>query len=172
MLYGDRFGHILALEPDPANFAKLQSAVAALPPLAAAKVECRRAALASERTILYLDATGTASSTASAVPSTGAIAVTAETLDALIDGSRPTLVKLDVEGFEINALEGARETIQRHGPVLAICVYHRQNHLWKIPLLVRQWRDDYAFFLRPHNEEGWDLVCYAVPRTRLRGHAS
>jgi hypothetical protein len=48
-----------------------------------------------------------------------------------------------------------------------VCVYHLQNHLWKIPLMLREWRDDYAFFLRPHNEEGWDLVCYAVPRERL-----
>ena len=171
-VYGDNFGHILALEPDPGNFLKLQSAVAALSPAAAAKIDCRRAALGSERTTLYLDATGTASSTASAVPSPGTIAVPAETLDTLTDGARPTFVKLDLEGFEVDALEGARTTIHSHGPVLAICVYHRQNHLWKIPLLVRQWRDDYAFFLRPHNEEGWDLVCYAVPRARLRGHAS
>jgi hypothetical protein len=71
----------------------------------------------------------------------------------------------------VDALEGARKTIQRHAPILAICVYHRQDHVWRIPLLLRQWRDDYAFFLRPHNEEGWDLVCYAVPRARLAGNA-
>ena len=50
--------------------------------------------------------------------------------------------------------------------MLAICVYHKQDHLWRIPLLLREWHE-YAFFLRPHNEEGWDLVCYAVPRARL-----
>ena len=71
----------------------------------------------------------------------------------------------------MDALEGARQTIERHAPILAVCVYHRQDHLWRIPLLLRQWRDDYAFFLRPHNEEGWDLVCYAVPRARLIGGA-
>jgi hypothetical protein len=27
---------------------------------------------------------------------------------------------------------------------------------------------EYHFFLRPHNEEGWDLVCYAIPAERLR----
>ena len=42
-----------------------------------------------------------------------------------------------------------------------------RTSLWKIPLLLREWRNDYALFLRPHNEEGWDLVCYAVPRERL-----
>jgi hypothetical protein len=53
--------------------------------------------------------------------------------------------------------------------VIAVCVYHTQDHLWRIPLLLKSWRDDYALFLRPHNEEGWDLVCYAVPRARLSG---
>ena len=77
--------------------------------------------------------------------------------------------EVDIEGFEVDALQGARETIQRQAPVLAVCVYHRQDHLWRIPLLLSSLRDDSAFFLRPHNEEGWDLLCYAVPRARLTG---
>lgn len=168
-LHGDRFGHILALEPDPANFAQLRATVAALPPAARAKVDCRQAALGSQRSTLHLAATGTAASTTSAAASAGTIAVDAEALDSLVEGGRPTFVKLDIEGFEVDALKGGRGTIQRLAPVLAVCVYHQQNHLWRIPLLLRDWRDDYAFFLRPHNEEGWDLVCYAVPRGRLRG---
>ncbi len=165
--YGERFGHILAIEPDPVNFAKLQAVVASLSPVARAKVECRQNALASKHSMLHLDATGTASSATHVAPSAGTIAVNAETLDALVNGAQPTFIKLDIEGFEIDALEGARKTIDQHAPVLAVCVYHLQNHLWKIPLLLHEWRKDYAFFLRPHNEEGWDLVCYAVPRTRL-----
>ena len=170
-VYGDRFGHILALEPDPANFAALQATVAALSPAARAKVDCRQIALGSEGRTLHLDATGTAASTTSLAPSAGTIAVRAETLDSLVEGARPTFIKLDIEGFEMDALEGGRKTIQRHAPVLAVCVYHRQDHLWRIPLQLSALRDDYAFFLRPHNEEGWDLVCYAVPRARLTGKA-
>jgi FkbM family methyltransferase len=170
-LHGERFGHVLALEPDPGNFIQLQATVAALSPASRAKVDCRQAALGSERSTLHLDATGTAASTTSVAPSAGTIAVSAETLDSLVDGAHPTFIKLDIEGFEVAALEGARQTIARDAPILAVCVYHRQDHLWKIPLLLRRWRDDYAFFLRPHNEEGWDLVCYAVPRARLLGNA-
>jgi FkbM family methyltransferase len=169
--YGERFGHILALEPDPGNFARLQAAVTALPSAVRAKVDCRQVALGSERSTLYMDATATAASVTSVAPAAGTIAVRAETLDDLVEGAIPTLIKLDIEGFEVDALEGGRQTIERHAPALAVCVYHRQDHLWKIPLLLREWRDDYAFFLRPHNEEGWDLVCYAVPRARLVGSA-
>jgi FkbM family methyltransferase len=168
-LHGDRFGHVLALEPDPGNFARLEATVAALPAPTRAKIDCRMMAVAAEPGTLHIDATGTASSAASAAASAGSVAIQAETMDALTADARPTFIKLDIEGFEIEALKGARRAIDRHAPVLAVCVYHVQDHLWRIPLLLREWRDDYALVLRPHNEEGWDLVCYAVPRARLSG---
>ncbi len=52
-------------------------------------------------------------------------------------------------------------------PVLTICSYHKQDHLWRIPLLIHSICDGYRFFLRPHLLEVWDLVCYAVPENRL-----
>lgn len=168
-LHGDRFGRVLALEPDPANFAKLEATVAALPAPAAAKIATRQVALASAPGTLHLEATGTAATATRPNASAGTVAVPAEPLDALAGDARPTFVKLDIEGAEIDALHGARGTIAAHAPALAVCVYHEQNHLWRIPLLLREWRTDYALFLRPHNEEGWDLVCYAIPRGRLTG---
>jgi FkbM family methyltransferase len=166
-IHDNRFAYLLAVEPDPANFEKLRQTVAALPVDVQARVRCRQVALGAERRTLHLAATGTASSVTSVAASAGTIAVPAETIDALVEADRPTFIKLDIEGFEIEALEGGCQTIQRHAPILAVCVYHVQDHLWRIPLLLREWRQDYALFLRPHNEEGWDLVCYAVPRARL-----
>jgi FkbM family methyltransferase len=171
-LYGDRFGHLLAVEPDPSNFARLQATVDHLPTPVRTKVDCRHLALASGATTLYLDATGTASSTTRSAAAQGSVAVHAEALDSLLRTVRPSFIKLDIEGFEPDALIGARSTIEQHAPILAICVYHNQDHLWSIPLMLREWRDDYAFFLRPHNQEGWDLVCYAIPRTRLTWNRS
>jgi hypothetical protein len=77
------------------------------------------------------------------------------------------LIKMDIEGFELEALEGAREVIEKHQPILSICVYHRQNDLWRIPLFIRSLVKDYRLFLRPHDVDGWQLVCYAVPPNRL-----
>jgi FkbM family methyltransferase len=166
-LHGHRFAHTLAVEPDPGNFLALQETVAGLPAGARAKIDCRQLALASTPGTLHLDATGTAASATSGQASAGTVAVRAEPLDTLIGDARPTMIKLDIEGAELDALAGARRTIECHAPVLAVCVYHKQDHLWTIPLELRRLRNDYALFLRPHNEEGWDLVCYAVPRTRL-----
>jgi hypothetical protein len=133
-----------------------------------AKVDCRQLALASRSCTLHLDAQGTAASATFGAVATGTTAVRAEPLDELLDGRKPTIIKLDIEGAEPEALDGARNTIVAHAPVIAVCVYHRQDHLWRIPLMLHSWRSDYAFFLRPHNQEGWDLVCYAIPRARLR----
>jgi len=170
--HADAFAHIIALEPDPGNFERLQATVAALAPAIRGKISCRQLALASSAGTLHLDAMGTAASATSTAPGAGRITVPADRLDAVIGNAVPTFIKLDIEGAEPDALLGARGAIERHGPVLAVCVYHQQDHLWRIPLMLREWRADYAFFLRPHNEEGWDLVCYAIPRARLIGRGT
>lgn len=166
-LHGDAFAHVLALEPDPANFARLQATVAALPLERRVKVACEPVALASRAGTLQIASTGTAASAAASSATGASVSVRAVPLDDLLGAQAPSFVKLDIEGAEPDALEGARRTIVAHAPVLAVCVYHRQDHLWRIPLMLRAWRDDYTLFLRPHNEGGWDLVCYAVPRARL-----
>lgn len=165
--FGGRFARILALEPDPSNFARLEKVAAELPPDVRSRVECRQIAVAARRGTLYINATGTAASATTVRSFADTIEVQADTIDSLVNGERPTFIKLDIEGAEIDALSGARRTIESAGPILAVCVYHAQNHLWKIPLLLREWCPNHALFLRPHNEEGWDLVCYAVPRERL-----
>jgi hypothetical protein len=89
-------------------------------------------------------------------------------LDDLLAGSRPTYIKMDIEGAEPDALAGAQRTIRQHRPVLSICVYHTQYHLWSIPLLVHELAPDYRLFLRPHDADGWDSVCYAIPEERSK----
>ena len=84
-------------------------------------------------------------------------------LDTALSGAQPTYIKMDIEGAELDALNGARGIIKQYAPVLAICTYHLQDHLWKIPLLIESMNPGYNFFLHPHLVEGWDLVCYAIP---------
>ena len=89
------------------------------------------------------------------------------TLDEALSGAEPTYLKMDIEGAELDALNGCHGIIQRVAPVLAISAYHLQDHLWKIPWLIQSFRSDYNFFLRPHCLDGWDLVLYAIPDHRL-----
>lgn len=165
--HGSNFAQVLAIEPDPANFKKLSDAVAAFPAHVRDRIACRQVALASKSDALYVEMTGTPSSVTSTLEAGNRVRVDALPLAALVGDARPTFIKLDIEGAEIDALRGARDFIVRDAPILAVCVYHQQNHLWRIPSMLKEWNPDYALFLRPHKEEGWDLVCYAVPRARL-----
>ncbi len=64
-------------------------------------------------------------------------------------------------------MEGAQLLIADHRPVLAICCYHKQSDLWRIPLAVKSYYSGYRMFLRMYAEDCWESVCYAVPEERL-----
>ena len=54
--------------------------------------------------------------------------------------NRVDFIKMDIEGAERQALEGARDTVARFRPKLAIAMEHRPEDLREIPaLIVRQW---------------------------------
>jgi FkbM family methyltransferase len=159
---GGQFARIIAYEPDPLSWAKLQQTVAALPEPVRRKISCFQRAVGASRGTVAFGVTGTEFSTAGA----GQLMVESVALDECLQGETPTIVKFDIEGAEPEALAGGRRTIQRHTPVLAISSYHLQDHLWQLPLSVAGMSGDYRYFLRPHSFEGWDLVCYAVPTGR------
>ncbi|MGP4805453.1 FkbM family methyltransferase [Agrobacterium cavarae] len=76
----------------------------------------------------------------------------------------PTYIKMDIEGAELDAIAGARETIRRCTPNLAICVYHRPSDLWDIPRAVTDITANYRIYLRHYTESIYETVMYFVPR--------
>jgi FkbM family methyltransferase len=166
---GEAFRRIVALEPDPVNCRALGTYVESLPADVRARISVLPIAAASRRGTLYMEATGTASSAASTDERPGTTEVEAAPLDEIVWADNPSFLKMDIEGAEPDALVGAQTLIATERPVIAVCVYHQQDHLWSIPLQLRALTDDYRFFLRAYNEEGWDLICYAVPAERVNG---
>jgi FkbM family methyltransferase len=164
---GRSFDQYVALEPDGANFAALERYVATLPTSIQERVTALPLAAYSERKRMRIEESGSAS--AVLVAATGPESpndVQCVPLDEICAERRISFLKLDIEGAEPDAIRGACRVIARDRPIVAVCVYHRQNHLWSLPLLVQSMVDDYRYYLRPYNEEGWDLVCYAVPKER------
>lgn len=82
-------------------------------------------------------------------------------LDDAVDDA-VTYIKMDIEGAELEALAGCRETIRRYRPKLAICVYHRPSDYFDIPGLVHSMRPDYKLFLRQHSPFNSETVLYAL----------
>jgi FkbM family methyltransferase len=160
-----RFARIMAFEPDPTNFERLTAWVTDLPPATRERITLQRAATGPCREKLRFAATG---DMGAAISHMGEVEIDAVSLDEALAGQAPTYIKMDIEGAEPGALRGAAKLIGQHAPVLAICVYHCQNHIWRIPLQIHALCKDYTFFLRRYQEECWDVVCYAIPPGRLR----
>jgi FkbM family methyltransferase len=158
------FRRVVALEPDPVNFQRLQTFVAGLPEAIRKKIDLEQAAVGSRREIVRFEAMGTVSSQ---VADGGAYEVPGLPLDEVLADRGASLIKMDIEGSELQALEGAQNTIRKHVPALSICLYHRQEDLWTIPLFIASLSDKYRLFLRRHSDDCWEQICYAIPVERL-----
>ena len=77
-------------------------------------------------------------------------------------GDIPSLIKMDIEGSESQALEGAKEVITKWKPRLAISVYHRRMDIWKIAMQILEYNSGYKFYLRTYSFTGKDTVLYAL----------
>ena len=83
-------------------------------------------------------------------------------IDEALKNFAPTFIKMDIEGAEYDALIGAKKTICKYKPDLAISVYHYADHIWDIPLLINSWNLGYKFYLRTYWTCGHETVMYAV----------
>lgn len=71
-------------------------------------------------------------------------------IDDVLEGQKATYIKMNIEGSEIKALEGAENTIKTFKPDMAIAGYHKTLDLWSIPMLVKAYREDYKIYLRSY----------------------
>lgn len=70
-------------------------------------------------------------------------------------------IKLDVEGSELAALKGGIETIKKFRPKLVICLYHKPEDLFEIPIYLKSLVPEYKMHLA-HSSCGFtDTILYA-----------
>ncbi|MCA1632232.1 MAG: FkbM family methyltransferase [Acidobacteria bacterium] len=73
-------------------------------------------------------------------------------------------IKMDIEGAELKALHGARETIRTFKPKLAISLYHRETDLVDIPNYLDGLGVGYDFFLDHFTIYGEETILFASPK--------
>ncbi len=71
---------------------------------------------------------------------------------------------LDVERAEQRVLDGARKTIAEHRPQLAVCIYHRKEDIFRLPLSMNDMLDNYVFHIGHYFNFLNETVLYALPQ--------
>lgn len=77
---------------------------------------------------------------------------------------RVDVIKMDIEGSEARALAGARQTIVRYRPELAVALYHRDDDFVEIPAGIREAGVNYDVFLDHFTIYDEETVLFAQPR--------
>ena len=162
---GDQFAAVHAIEADPLSLEKLDKYLGGLTLALREKIHVHACAVCRERMTLRFEVTG---SVDSKICEEGGVEVKGIPIDELFADTVITMIKMDIEGAEYDALVGGRNTILRDQPILAICVYHTQNDIWRIPLLMHEMLPNHRCYLRGYEGDGFQTVFYAVPSDRLR----
>lgn len=83
-------------------------------------------------------------------------------MDDVVD-EKVTFIKMDIEGAEYEALLGAKETIQKNKPKLAISIYHKPEDIISIPKLIKSMVPNYRLYIRHYSNADNETVLYAIP---------
>jgi FkbM family methyltransferase len=162
--HGRKFKAFHAFEPDPITFARLQGFIRALPAETAAKVHPVQMALGKDRSFIHSAGTGMPGSRDTETAT--AVRVPVERLDVYFKDLKVDYLKLDIEGAEWEALEGGWSLVERDQPIVGVAVYHRPDDIFALPEMVMARTPGYSYFLRSHDQDGIDVVFYAVPPHR------
>jgi FkbM family methyltransferase len=152
---------IIAFEPDKGNFDLLLKNVEELN---LKNVEAYNCGLHSEKTVLSFSASG---DMMSAFTSDGDIQLQVDSIDNVIKDENVSIIKMDIEGSEMDALQGAEQTIARCRPIMMISAYHKKDDLYNIFDFINSKVDNYSFYFRCHKPMPIDAVLYAVPNERV-----
>ncbi|MCU7847156.1 MAG: FkbM family methyltransferase [Candidatus Thiodiazotropha sp. (ex Lucinoma kastoroae)] len=154
-----RYKHVYLFEPSARNLAKAHSRLQRF-----RDITFIGEGLSDQKGILSFNAEA---GSACAVDKDGSCQIQVTTLDERVD-EKITFIKMDLEGWELHALRGARQHLLEDRPSLAIAVYHEAADFRKTFEYVTALCSDYRVYLR-HYTEGWsESVMYFVPADKKR----
>lgn len=156
---GGEYDAVYAFEPDGNNYKNCMEKIQNDPLLDERRVHLLNSALWSKDEELVFQE-GNAG--ASKVIAGGNSSVQGRSIDSVLQGARVTFIKMDIEGSELSALVGARESIKKWKPRLAISIYHKQEDPIEIPLYIHELVPEYKMYIRHYSTSRWETVLYCV----------
>lgn len=150
-----RYKKIIAMEPDAKNFRKLVKNTEGMK-----NITCLNVGAWDKKEIQLFSLKAGRNSRAD----TMGVPTQFDSVDNLIK-DEVTLIKMDIEGAELKALEGARQTIAALRPKLYVCGYHRNEDLFSLALKINEICPEYKIYFRQHQYiPAWEGNFYAVAR--------
>jgi len=145
---------IYAVEPDRKNFKKLSKFVDGMNNIYT--YNC--AAWCCDTQLPFASKAGRQSSI-----SVGGDMIDARSVDSILGGLSATIIKMDVEGFEREAIWGAAHTIAYYKPKLMVSLYHRNEDIFELPLLIKTLNPNYKLYIRHQLYiPAWETNLYAI----------
>ncbi|SMP79526.1 methyltransferase, FkbM family [Desulfonatronum zhilinae] len=148
------YENIVAFEPSPGTYKELAAAFANH-----SKIRCIQACLYSRDTELCFGGTDSRDAT---INENGHIKCPAMRIDSLPESQDISLIKLNIEGSEADALYGAQATLAKNTPKLAVAAYHRPQDLWQLFEIIKEIQHDYRFYMRQHDGGIIETVLYGT----------
>lgn len=122
------------------------------------KIEILNNAVWDKKEILHFVSAGGGSHVVEDSP----VCVEGISVDEVVKDEKVTFLKYDIEGSELKGLIGAKNTIKKNKPDLAICVYHKREDLYTIPYYILDLCPDYKFYLRHYQLSKYETVLLAT----------
>ena len=155
------FEHIYSFEADPNNYEK---AKAALEPLGKCDLYPFGTADVNKKVYFAADAFETSciisKEEAGKRNFEGVTEIETRSLDEVLEGKKITFIKMDIEGAEYEALQGARKLIMENRPRMAISVYHKFEDFVTLAALVLEMHPDYRISFRHYGFDELETVMY------------
>lgn len=148
----NKYDHITALEPDAKNYKKLIKNTQDMK-----NISCLNMGAWNKKDTLIFEKNAGRNSKLSSKGE----CVKVTDIDSL--DIPATFIKMDIEGAEMKALDGAKQTIKNNLPRLYVCAYHRNEDLFALPLKILEISDRYKIYFR-HSKyiPAWESNFYCV----------
>ena len=146
--------HIYSFEFDPLNAVKCEEN---LKPYADKITLIKKGTWDKDEAVYTLAEGGVGSG----VRSKGNVRAELTAIDNVVKDEPVTFIKMDVEGAELKSLIGAKNTIIKNHPRLAICIYHKPEDICEIPEYILSLVPEYKFYLRHYCSHHWETILYA-----------
>lgn len=155
-------GHVYGFEPEPDNFAFVQRTLREFGD--PGNVSLVDKGLYSSCGVMNISAEGASGSlsTTAGDNSSPCQVITVDRFAEVSSLPHIDLIKMDIEGSELDALKGAQDSIRRWKPKLHICAYHHIDDLVDIPVLINDISPGYCFYFSSHVPYLNEYVYYAV----------